>query len=48
MIRGQIIRTGTMFVEGEELQGLFIECPDEEMKCSEIRVYDFVEVRKAQ
>ena len=47
-MRGQIIRTGKMLVDDEDLQGVFIECVDEEMKVSGLKVYDFVEVRKIE
>ena len=44
MIKGQVIRKGTMTVGGEQLTGLFIECEREELTDNKLDLYTIVEV----
>ncbi len=45
MLKGKLTIAGTMDVDGEELTGIFIEIPVEELKINKMMIYNNVEVR---
>jgi hypothetical protein len=47
MIKGKLINAGTMNVEGELLNGIFIECSTDELRNNVHCLYQEVEVRAA-
>jgi hypothetical protein len=44
MLKGKLTVAGTMVVEGEILNGVFIECSTDELRNNIIRLYSDVEV----
>ena len=42
MIKGQVIRAGTMDVNGETITGVFVECEISELRDNEKILYEIV------